>query len=129
MLDVVLREQHVQRASPPWVFPNREGSRDTHMLEKLQRICRRAGIRQTTVHALRHSCGAHLRMAGVNLADIADLLGHKDLATTQIYAKVHQEHLRAAVSKLAPLVAETERLLPAPPTRRFKTSKEEPSTK
>ena len=33
-------------------------------------------------------------MAGVSLADIADLLGHKDLATTQIYAKVQQEHLR-----------------------------------
>lgn len=125
MLEVVLREQHAHRMSPPWVFPNKEGRRDTHMLEKLQRICRRAGIRQTTVHALRHSFGAHLRMAGVNLADIADLLGHKDLATTQIYAKVHQEHLRAAVSKLAPLVVETEKLLPAPPTRRFKRSKEE----
>ena len=50
-----------------------------------------------TVHALRHSFGAHLRMAGVNLADIADLLGHKDLATTQIYAKVQQEHLRSIV--------------------------------
>ncbi len=39
-------------------------------------------------------------MAGVSLADIADLLGHKDLATTQIYAKVHQEHLRTVISKL-----------------------------
>ena len=39
-------------------------------------------------------------MAGVNLADIADLLGHKDLATTQIYAKVLQDHLRQVVSKL-----------------------------
>jgi len=29
-------------------------------------------------------------MAGVSLADIADLMGHKDLATTQIYAKVEQ---------------------------------------
>lgn len=43
-------------------------------------------------------------MAGVSLADIADLLGHKDLATTQIYVKVHQEHLRTAVGKLTPLV-------------------------
>ena len=43
-------------------------------------------------------------MAGVSLADIADLLGHKDLATTQIYAKVHQEHLRGVVAKLTPLV-------------------------
>ena len=44
-------------------------------------------------------------MAGVSLADIGDLLGHKDLATTQIYAKVHQEHLRGAISKLTSLVS------------------------
>jgi hypothetical protein len=47
-------------------------------------------------------------MAGVSLADIADLMGHADLATTQIYAKVQQEHLRAAVSRLAPLVTADE---------------------
>ena len=42
-------------------------------------------------------------MAGVSLADIADLMGHKDLATTQIYAKVEQEHLRSVINKLTPL--------------------------
>jgi hypothetical protein len=45
-------------------------------------------------------------MAGVSLADIADLLGHKDLATTQIYAKVHQEHLRMAIAKLGSITTE-----------------------
>ena len=59
-------------------------------------------------------------MAGVSLADIGDLLGHKDLATTQIYAKVQQEHLRTMVSKLTQLVGEVDRgksparLLPEP---------------
>jgi hypothetical protein len=48
-------------------------------------------------------------MAGANLADIGDLLGHKDLATTQIYAKVQQDHLRSVVSKLQPLVGEAVR--------------------
>ena len=43
-------------------------------------------------------------MAGANLADIADLLGHKDVATTQIYAKVQQEHLRTVIGKLTGLV-------------------------
>ena len=42
----------------------------------------------------------------MSLADIADLMGHKDLSTTQIYAKVEQEHLRAVVTKLAPLIPE-----------------------
>ncbi len=101
----ILIEQLEHRMSQQFVFTNESGARDTHMLEKLKRICRRAGIRPSTVHALRHSFGAHLRMAGVNLADIADLLGHKDLATTQIYAKVQQEHLRQIVDKLSPLVS------------------------
>jgi integrase len=104
----VLREilllQFQQRRSDGLVFANRAGSRDTHILEKFKHACRRASIPATTVHALRHSFGAHLRMAGVSLADIADLLGHKDLATTQIYAKVHQEHLRAAIAKLNTVV-------------------------
>lgn len=101
----VLQDQWTQRQSDTLVFPNKDGNRDTHMLAKLKKICRRAGITPTTVHALRHSFGAHLRMAGVPLADIADLLGHKDLATTQIYAKVHQEHLRSVISKLTPAIA------------------------
>jgi hypothetical protein len=45
-------------------------------------------------------------MAGVSLADIADLMGHKDLATTQMYAKVEQQHLRTVVSKLTPLISD-----------------------
>lgn len=104
VLHGILIEQSVHRTSDQWVFANRSGNRTTHMLETLKKICRRAGIKPATVHALRHSFGAHLRMAGVNLADIADLLGHKDLATTQIYAKVLQDHLRQVVSKLTPLV-------------------------
>ena len=106
MLHQVLLDQYqAHRIRVRWVFPNREGQHDTHLLQKLKNVCSKAGIRQATVHALRHSFGAHLRMAGVSLADIADLLGHKDLATTQIYAKVKQERVREAVSKLTPLVS------------------------
>jgi site-specific recombinase XerD len=106
ILHDILLEQRGSGVRSRWVFPNREGGHDTHILEKMQKICRKAGIRRSTVHALRHSFGAHLRMAGVSLADIADLLGHKDIATTQIYAKVHQEHLRTAVAKLTHMVPE-----------------------
>jgi hypothetical protein len=38
------------------------------------------------------------------LAGIADLMGHKDLATTQIYAKVEEQNRRSVVNKLTPLV-------------------------
>ena len=103
-LQQILFEQFAKRRSKQWVFANQKGQPDIHILEKLKKVCRRAGIRAATVHGLRHSFGAHLRMAGVSLADIADLLGHKDLATTQIYAKVQQKHLRTVVGKLTGLV-------------------------
>jgi Phage integrase family len=61
-----------------------------------------------TLYALRHSFGSHLRMAGVPLANIADLMGHKDLATTQIYAKVEMAQLRDAVSRLSSLALSPE---------------------
>lgn len=128
----ILLPLYTTRRNDGLVFPNKDGNIDTHMLAKLQKICRRAGLPRATVHALRHSFGAHLRMAGVNLADIADLMGHKDLATTQIYAKAHQEHLRAAVAKLKPIDVEpttprletqandqTRLLVDPPPSRRL----------
>jgi integrase len=114
VLHDVLIEHWQKRRGDKLVFPNESGNVDTHILERLKRVCQAAGIRQTTVHSLRHSFGAHLRMAGVSLADIADLMGHRDLATTQIYAKVVQEHLRVAAGKLAPLIESTSRApLPA----------------
>jgi len=122
MLRGVLLDQLGHRRSDRLVFPNPQGNIDTHILERLKATCSRAGIKQSTVHALRHSFGAHLRMAGVSLADIGDLLGHKDLATTQIYAKVQQEHLRTMISKLTPLVGDASptkdspRLIVAPGT-------------
>lgn len=96
------------------VFPNRAGNLDIHILPKLKKAARKVGLPHATVHALRHSFGAHLRMAGVNLSDIADLMGHKDLATTQIYAKVHQEHLRSVISKIAPIVTDATESPPKP---------------
>jgi integrase/recombinase XerD len=101
----ILSQHHAERRDDGLVFPNKEGHLDTHILPKLKKAGRKAGLPTITVHALRHSFGAHLRMAGVSLSDIADLLGHKDLATTQIYAKVQLDHLRNAITKLAPMIA------------------------
>jgi integrase len=113
----LLVQHHADRADDGLVFPNKEGNLDTHILPKLKKVGRKAGLPTITVHALRHSFGAHLRMAGVTLADIADLLGHKDLATTQIYAKVQQDHLRTVISKLAPVVASARRSLKQLPAK------------
>jgi len=101
----LLHEQWEERTSDRWVFATKRGTRHTHMLRKLKKICKRVGVRAevSTVHALRHSFASHLRLAGVSLDDISELLGHADRRSTQIYAKVNLEYLRGVMGKLAPM--------------------------
>ncbi|MFA5805903.1 MAG: tyrosine-type recombinase/integrase [Melioribacteraceae bacterium] len=51
-------------------------------------------------HSLRHSFASVLAQKGISLYIIKELLGHEDLATTQIYSHLQQENLRNAVNLL-----------------------------
>ena len=97
-----------------WVFPSGNFSVDPlsgktlrHHIDSstvqkaVAKAVRRAGIiKHASVHTLRHSFATHLLMNGVNIREVQDLLGHKNVETTMIYTHVMRDMTKGPQSPL-----------------------------
>ena len=76
-----------------------------HVLYLIKRLALDAGIdpERISPHVLRHAFATHLLTHGADLRAVQTMLGHADIATTQIYTHVRPERLAAVVTEHHPL--------------------------
>jgi len=103
------REDFLPEAGPSrWLFPSR--GRAGHLTRQrtgqlLKELAAKAGLNpdRLSPHVLRHAFASHLLDHGADLRSVQQMLGHADIATTQIYTHVETERLRKLVENAHPL--------------------------
>lgn len=90
----------------PWLFPSGKAhiSR-VRLFQMLRELAARAGIDPTAIspHVLRHAFATHLLEGGADLRALQLMLGHADIATTEIYTHVDSRRLVELVNRRHPL--------------------------
>lgn len=100
----VAMAEHEQTS--PWLFPSRDGHLTRQRFaQELKALAVEAGIDRRVVspHVLRHAFASHLLAHGADLRSVQEMLGHADIATTQIYTHVLSERLSRLVREHHPL--------------------------
>jgi len=87
------------------LFLNPRGERLTRQgfWQKLKEYAKAAGLdSQISPHTLRHSFATHMLSGGADLRVVQELLGHANIATTQVYTHLTSEHVRRTYEKSHP---------------------------
>lgn len=113
----LLRRRLEAANGSPWVFPSY--GKSGHLVEPKaawRRILKRAGLDDLRPHDLRRTLGSWMAISGSSMPVIGRTLGHKQVSTTEIYARLSVDPVRDGMTTA------TESMLASDPKRQRKTT-------
>ena len=116
-------EALLERAKKPlskkWVFPGDSVAGHISSPRKAwMRVCARAGLTDARMHDLRRTLGSWMAMSGLSLPAIGRALGHKDPRSTEVYAHLQADAVKAAVDQAHEAMAAAAKRANVVPLRR-----------
>jgi integrase/recombinase XerD len=107
-LQSLLLEWNVLNSSSIWLFPSVDGRKHItrqRIFQILKQIASHTGVdtAQISPHVLRHAFATHMLDNGADLLSLMKMLGHSNIATTEIYTHVSRKKLKSLVNNFHPL--------------------------
>jgi type IV secretory pathway VirB2 component (pilin) len=107
---------------PPWVFDSSRSTfpdemRRLHIKAISKYLFKRAGVVGGSAHSLRHTVATNMVNHGASFKDVSDLLGHRRISTTLIYAKLDMKALTQVGGHATLLLARSYSVADAPRLR------------
>jgi integrase len=101
----LLTEMRAASGSSPYLFPGRSAGHLTELKGAWTSLCKAADLDGVRIHDLRHTYASVLASAGLSLPVIGALLGHTQPGTTQRYAHLFDDPLRAATERAGAVIS------------------------
>lgn len=108
-IDLIKRYMKAYSIESGYLFPHRHDSSKHQtragVLKTVKRVAEKAGVDKDKVspHVFRHSFATHMLDEGCDMALLQEFLGHEDISTTKIYAKVTRGNKSRNFQKFHPL--------------------------
>lgn len=103
-LSAILSKWKTLCTSATHLFPCSKKSKRPHVYDnikhKFNELCNEIGLPDVTFHTLRHTVGSWSTQDGINRKIVGEVLGHRNLSTTDRYSHLDTQHLLPAIEKM-----------------------------